>query len=122
MTSVLANAFSSVFPGRREGEPVDITPPTENRVVGKVIKVSPKGFGFISSKDIAFTRIFFHWTSLRQDTLNFKDVHVGQMVEFTPRVVEGKGTRAIKIKVLPEVVELTTEEIADAEATTETTE
>jgi cold shock CspA family protein len=78
--------------------------PEEKRVIGKIIKVSDKGWGFISSKDIKWTRIFFHWTSLRQDTLNFKDIHNGQRVEFTPIEVEGKGTRAIKIRVITEEV------------------
>ena len=45
----------------------------EKRVQGKIIKVSDEGWGFISSKDIKFTRIFFHWTSLKQDTLKFTD-------------------------------------------------
>jgi len=78
--------------------------PEEKRVIGKIIKVSDKGWGFISSKDIKWTRIFFHWTSLRQDTLNFKDIRNGQRVEFTPIEVEGKGTRAIKIRVITEEV------------------
>ena len=34
------------------------------KVVGRVIKVSKEGWGFISSKEIEFTRIFFHWTAL----------------------------------------------------------
>ena len=72
----------------------------DRRVVGKIIKVSEEGYGFISSKDIKFTRIFFHWTSLMQGTLNFTQLKNGMKVEFTPQEVEGKGTRAIKIKVL----------------------
>ena len=71
----------------------------EKRVQGKIIKVSDEGWGFISSKDIKFTRIFFHWTSLKQDTLKFTDLKNGMKVEFTPVEVEGKGWRAIKIKV-----------------------
>lgn len=72
----------------------------EQRVVGRIIKLSPTGYGFISSKDVPFTRIFFHWTSLRQNTLNFKELQLGQMVEFTPKQVEDKGMRAIRIVVL----------------------
>lgn len=72
----------------------------EKRVQGKIIKVSDEGWGFISSKDIKFTRIFFHWTSLKQDTLKFTDLKNGMKVEFTPVEVDGKGWRAIKIKVL----------------------
>lgn len=81
---------------------VDTTPdkPEEQRIKGKIIKVSDEGWGFISSKDIKFTRIFFHWTSLKQDTLKFQELKNGMKVEFTPKEVEGKGWRAIKIRVL----------------------
>lgn len=72
----------------------------EARVTGKIIKVSSGGWGFISSKEIQFTRIFFHWTSLKQDTLKFQELKSGMKVEFTPVEVEGKGWRAIKISVL----------------------
>lgn len=72
----------------------------EKRVSGKIIKVSEDGWGFISSKEIKFTRIFFHWTSLRQDTLKFPELKQGMKVEFTPIEVQDKGWRAIKIKVL----------------------
>lgn len=97
----------SVDPGVKN-EPIDHPEenvpikPEEKRVVGKIIKVSEDGWGFISSKDIKFTRIFFHWTSLKQDTANFKDLKNGLKVEFTPIEIEGKGFRAIKIKVLTE--------------------
>jgi len=74
--------------------------PGEKRVTGKIIKVSEEGWGFISSKDIKFTRIFFHWTSLKQDTLRFTDLKTAMKVEFTPVEVEGKGVRAIKIRVI----------------------
>lgn len=87
-----------------EADPVDSNSPEvskgEKRVQGKIIKVSEDGWGFISSKEIKFTRIFFHWTSLRQDTMRFQDLKNGLKVEFTPVEVEGKGWRAIKIKVL----------------------
>jgi cold shock CspA family protein len=80
----------------------DSTEPTteEKRVLGKIIKVSDEGWGFISSKDIKFTRIFFHWTSLKQDTLKFPELRNGMKVEFTPKEMDGKGWRAIKIKVI----------------------
>ena len=56
----------------------------EKKAVGRIIRVSKTGWGFISSKDIQFTRIFFHWTALRQDTLTFPELHTGMYVEFTP--------------------------------------
>lgn len=80
----------------------------ERRIIGKIIKLSPKGYGFIISKDIPFTRIFFHWTALIQETIKFTELTTGMEVEFTPKESKDKGTRAIKIDVLePEhVVEL----------------
>jgi len=76
---------------------------TENKLIGRIIKVSKGGWGFISSKDIEYTRIFFHWTALVQDTLNFKDLTTGMWVEFIPTQVEGRGYRAIQVKVIPKV-------------------
>jgi cold shock CspA family protein len=73
---------------------------SEKRSVGRIIKLSDEGWGFISSKDIPFTRIFFHWTWLKQNTLNFKELRVGMKVEFTPNEVPGKGFRGIKVEVL----------------------
>jgi cold shock CspA family protein len=74
-----------------------------NKIVGRIIKVSKGGWGFISSRDIEFTRIFFHWSALKQDTLNFKELEVGMWVEFIPTQVEGRGYRAIQVKVIPKV-------------------
>lgn len=76
--------------------------PNERRVMGKIIKISGEGWGFISSLEIKFTRIFFHWTALRQDTLRFEKLKNGMKVEFTPLETEGKGWRAIKIRVMNE--------------------
>jgi len=70
------------------------------RILGRIIKVHAKGWGFISSKQIEFTRIFFHWTALRQDTLGFKELKTGMACEFIPVQIPGKGWRAIQIKVL----------------------
>lgn len=72
----------------------------ERRVQGKIIKVSDAGWGFISSKEIKFTRIFFHWTSLKQDTVKFQELRSGMKVEFTPVEIENKGWRALMIKVI----------------------
>jgi cold shock CspA family protein len=73
---------------------------TNAKAIGKIIKLSKTGWGFISSKDIQFTRIFFHWSALRQDTIPFLELKTGMMVEFTPLQVEGKGWRAVHIRVL----------------------
>ena len=74
-----------------------------DKLIGRIIKVSKGGWGFISSKEIEFTRIFFHWTALVQDTLNFKKLENGMWVEFIPTQVEGRGYRAIQVKVIPKV-------------------
>lgn len=69
------------------------------RINGKIIKVSKDGYGFISSRDIPFTRIFFHWSALRPDTLKFTELKTGMKVSFVIFSTEDKGYRAIKIKV-----------------------
>lgn len=70
------------------------------RMTGKIIHVNKtEGYGFITCKDIPFTRIFFHWQGLVQDTLKFLELEKGMQVEFTPIIVEGKD-RAIKVKVV----------------------
>lgn len=71
----------------------------EQRIYGKIIKISSDGYGFISSKDVPFTRIFFHWTSLRPDTLKFQELKSGMKVSFAAFELNDKGFRAIKIKV-----------------------
>ena len=73
---------------------------TSKRVIGKIVKISEKGYGFIVSRDIPYTRIFFHWTSLNQDTAHFTELTKGMEVEFTPVESPDKGTKAIKIDVL----------------------
>jgi len=97
----MTNPFTEFFGGELPTE-TDTTPiaQTERRVVGKITKVDEGGWGFISCKEIPFTRIFYHWTSLRQDTLRFQQLKNGMKVEFTPIEVEGKGWRAIKITVI----------------------
>jgi len=83
-----------------ENEPESMN---EKRVIGKIIKLElDGGWGFISSKDIKFTRIFFHWSSLNQNTLKFDQLKRGMLVSFVPIEVKDKGTRAIKIEVIQE--------------------
>lgn len=100
----MVRLFETMFGGEKEMIPNPEQPhkEEEERVTGKIIKISEKGYGFISSKDIKFTRIFFHWTSLKQDTLHFTQLEKGMKVEFTPMETEDKGYRAIKIRVLEE--------------------
>jgi cold shock CspA family protein len=86
----------------KEDEELSNSPQVRERITGKIIKVSPDGWGFITSKEIKFTRIFFHWSALNQDTLHFTELERGMEVEFEPLEVSGKGVRAIRIKVLLE--------------------
>lgn len=72
----------------------------ERRVAGKIIKISKDGWGFITSKEIPFTRIFFHWTGLKQETLKFTELEKEMHVEFTPIEIPDKGWRALKIEVI----------------------
>lgn len=82
---------------------------TETKIVGKIIKINRSGWGFISSKEIEFTRIFFHWTALRQDSVPFLDLKIGMRVEFTPIQVPNKGWRAMHIKAIVRKMEDTDE-------------
>ncbi len=91
----------------------------EKKVVGRIIRVSKAGWGFISSKEIQFTRIFFHWTALRQDTLPFTDLHTGMYVEFTPLQIPGKGYRAVHVRVIDKPKEQQEVEVSDGTETTE---
>lgn len=72
----------------------------EKRVIGRITKVDPAGWGFISSKSIKFTRIFFHWTALKQNTLHFEKLKKGMNVEFTAVETTDRGWKAIKIEVI----------------------
>jgi len=78
----------------------DTEPNSNRRVQGKIILINESGYGFISSKEIPFRRIFFHWSFLEQDTLKWEELEEGMQVEFKPLDIPEKGWRAIKIKVL----------------------
>jgi len=70
-------------------------------VRGIIIKVElSKGWGFISSKEIPYTRIFFHWSGLLQNTLRFPDLKKGMKVEFLTMEHPERGIRAIRIRVI----------------------
>jgi cold shock CspA family protein len=90
-----------------------------NKIVGRVIKVSKEGWGFISSKDIQFTRIFFHWTALRQDTIPFLELKTGMMVEFSPLKIDGKGYRAMHVRVIEKPTKEEIHEAPDVSALSE---
>ena len=69
------------------------------RLTGKIIKLHQSGWGFITSIEKPFTRIFFHWSGLEQNTLNFTELRLGMKVEFELLELPEKGFRAIKINV-----------------------
>ena len=92
------------------------------RIQGKIIKlVKPNpttneggGWGFISSKEKPFTKIFFHWTALNTHTIPFPELEVGDRVEFDlvdyvrfeNGVKQSMGWRALRIEVLEETEEV----------------
>jgi cold shock CspA family protein len=96
--------FDRIF--NRDDKDEEETPPTNNkeRCEGKIYHLSDEGWGFISSHDIPFTRIYFHWTGLSGDTLKFTELKKGDRVEFNHIQVKNESgqmqDRAIKIKVL----------------------
>jgi cold shock CspA family protein len=67
---------------------------------GRILKVSRQGWGFISCREIEFTRIFFHWTALRQDSIPFLELRIGMEVEFIPFQIPGKGWRAVRVRAI----------------------
>jgi cold shock CspA family protein len=80
--------------------------PVGEKIKGKIIYVNQeRGWGFINSPDVKFTRIFFHWTGLEQATKHFTEVEKGMDVEFKLVQLSDEETgqnkfRAIKIKVV----------------------
>lgn len=75
----------------------------DKRYIGKITKVKEdEGWGFITSQEIPFTRIFFHWTALTP-SLNFATIKKGMKVSFhvidyvDKNSQEDKGKRALKI-------------------------
>lgn len=72
------------------------------RQTGVIHYLSSDGWGHITSKDIPFTKIFFHWTALNNNKEGyFLTLDKGMKVEFDyfPDF-QGQGPRAVKIEVL----------------------
>lgn len=81
----------------------------QKKVIGRITKVSDRGYGFIISDEMKFIKFFFHWTGLVQNTKKFTELTAGMKVKFIPinidneKEVEGqekRGPRAIKIEVI----------------------
>jgi cold shock CspA family protein len=69
-------------------------------LAGKIIKLHSNGWGFITSTDLPFTRIFFHWTGLVQNTKKFPELKVNDKVRFVLQQNQEDAWKAIKIEVL----------------------
>ena len=101
----MVKLFESLLGGKKmKSEEVIENPPADSkRYNGRIIKLDTNpdtgGYGFISSREIPYTRIFFHWSGLAADTLHFTKLKTGMKVTFVGFDVPGKGWRAIKIKV-----------------------
>ena len=75
------------------------------RYTGKIIHINKGedetgkngGYGFITTPEIPFIRIFFHWSAL-DPTIKFKELEKGQVVSFQTKEFPDKGLRAIKIR------------------------
>lgn len=53
----------------------------KKKIIGRVHWINRnKGYGFITSKEIEFEKIYFYWMGLRPD-YPFRNVHVGDTVE-----------------------------------------
>jgi cold shock CspA family protein len=73
----------------------------ENRLQGKVTKVDKeKGYGFIQSEQMKFTRFHFLWSALLPASKEFLELEVGDRVEFQPLKKDDSGWHALKIRVV----------------------
>ncbi len=110
------NAPFKNFFGKLSEEPMEEK--KEAVLEGKIIKVSDKGWGFIICKDIPFTRIFFHWTALTQDTRKFPELKRGMDVTFVAVDKGTRGTHAIKVRIVEPKPEATPSNDTPAAPTT----
>lgn len=82
----------------------DLPDKEDDFIKGKIYLLNrEKGYGFIETEAIPFTRIFFHWSDLRHDTVHFTKLHKGMVCYFKPLYREDKQShRATKIRVVPD--------------------
>lgn len=71
-----------------------------DNLVGVINNLRKEGYGFITSEQLPFERIYFHWTGLKQDTMRFPQLKKRMRVEFQLQHDPEKGYKAIKIKVM----------------------
>ncbi len=96
---------------------------TSKRIEDKVIHLDEEGWGFFSSDEVKYERIFFHWSALSKGERNFKYLQRGMRCTFDCVFIKAskdglpdKGWRALKIKVIDdgENVETTPEQSISA--------
>ena len=77
-----------------------------DKVEGRIIKVSPKGYGFITSESHQFIKFYFHWTGLVQETKKFPELKEGMKVKFVaqPEMVAANGIKRGPLAILIEVI------------------
>ena len=102
MTNLIKRILGNNSKDETSAESESTSVDRNRRYRGKIFRIHTAGYGFISSKEIPFERIFFHWSALSPGTLNFKNLEEGMQVEFSAREVPEKGMRAIKIVVVNE--------------------
>lgn len=72
--------------------PVDAT-----RISGSIRKIkADKGYGFIAGDN--GTDYFFHWTAMKKESVDYRNLQVRDRVEFVPLILQ-KGPRAVEIQV-----------------------
>ena len=73
------------------------------KLEGKIIKLMTegpnRGYGFIISEQREYVKFFFHWSALRQETKNFKELTVGMKVSFVEAKTD-RGNRAVQVEVI----------------------
>lgn len=67
-------------------------------IKGKIIYLHPKGWGFINSHAIEFSKVYFHWTGL-SGTTHFKTLKKNDNVTFNA-LKRDKGWKAVNIEVV----------------------
>lgn len=98
-------SIRSIFGNNKPKPETEVEEKKDNRIEGKIIHLGSGGWGFITSEELPFTRIFFHWTTLEGNTLRFPDLKKGMRVRFVPQLRDDGTYRALKIKVIESRVE-----------------
>jgi len=87
----IRDTFGPDAPETPEEETVIPPKPTRNQVIkGKIFHIG-KGYAFVESDAIPYTRIFFHWQNLDHGTLHFTQLKRGMEVEFV--AIEEKNNK-----------------------------